>query len=256
MKRWSGLLAVLGSLVIGGQVAHAGQVSLADWCVNVNGDTATACNGGGGGGVSSNPDGGTVSLTNFDQTLEGASNTLGSVTVAMNAGAGQYVSFYADYDVDYDTYGSFADYATIVGSLPSGVSYSVNDPNIYTGLTSPSGYTLFDEFANNDLDDTNYVGTPALPDNECCDVAFALSLAVNAAETVTFSVTTTAPDSGFYIQQTNQYTSESIFLAVSTSSNNSPGPVVPEPSTLGLTLAASIVALGYGWKRRGNQSIE
>ena len=51
MKRWFGRLALLSSFVVAGQVAQAGQVGLADWCVNVNGDTSTACNGGGTGGT-------------------------------------------------------------------------------------------------------------------------------------------------------------------------------------------------------------
>jgi len=243
------LFATLGFLAAVNQAKAAAQISLADWCVNVNGDTTTACNGGGSGGASGTS---SINLASFDHTnLEPSltTNTLGTVTVSLGAGAGQYVSFYADYDVDYATKGSFADSGKVVGSLPAGATYELNDPN---------SSNIFSDFAANTLGHTNGVGTPSGPPNECCDVAFALSFGninVTSTGTVTFAITTTAPASGFYLQQTNQYTGNSIYLQETTTlgpcivnCGGGGGSGTPEPSTFGLGLG--LIAVALVWKRR------
>jgi hypothetical protein len=239
------LVALIG-LMIGAQPAMAGSVSLADWCVNFNGDTTTACNGAGVGGPSGN---GTISLSSFDTTIEPVSNALGTVTVTLGPGAGQFVSFYADYDVDFATYGSFDDYASVGGAQPLGWSYSVNDPGATDG-TLPYGLVLFDQFYNNVLDNTNHQPTPSGPPSECCDVAFALSIgsinvAAGGSATATFVIGTTAPTSGFYIQQTNADTGDSIYLQGNVAGNN-PVSGVPEPSTLALGLVGGCL---LAWRR-------
>lgn len=256
-NRVSGFL-VLSGLVLAGQSAFGGTTGLYDWCVNLNGDTTTACNYAGSGGPSGT---GSIDLSAFDTTLEATSpNNLGTVTVNLGVGNNQYASFYADYDLDYAAYGSFNDSASVNGSLPTGVTYSVNDPNLYNGVTTPSGYTLFDEFANNTLDNTNYQPTPAGPPNECCDVGFALAVSgldvlPGGSGTVTFTVSDSAPGSGFYIQQTNTTNGDSIYL---TETANIVAPVTPpsgtpEPSTFGLALGASMIG-GLLYFTRGRRS--
>jgi hypothetical protein len=225
---------------------------LADWCVNLNGDTNTACNGAGSGGAS--PGGGSITLSAFDQTLEPGTNSLGSVVVSLVPGENnQYALFYADYDLDYATYGSFDDFASTNGTLPAGYSYSINDPNA-TDSSLPFGVTLFDQFYNNALDDTNYVGTPGGPPNQCCDVAFALgigglSVAAGGAGTVTFTIGTTAPASGFYIQQTNATVGDGIYLSA-VSDITIPTIATPEPSTFILLLGVLGVVLVVARRRR------
>ena len=206
--------------------AQAGQVSLADWCVNVNGDTASACNGGGSGSAS-------ISLGSFDTTLEPGSNTLGSITVNLSQGNGQFVGFYTDYDVSFTKYGSFTDSATTVGSAPAGMSYEIDDPSS----------NIFNDFAAGTLSNTNNLGAASGAPNPCCDVAAALGVMLDVpagGQTVTFVVSSTAPGSGFYIQQTNSQTNDSIYLqaiigAVPVNPNGA-----PEPSTFAL----GFVALG------------
>lgn len=235
-------LIALIVLMVGAQPAKAGSVSLADWCVNFNGDTSTACNGGGGGG-------GGIDLSFFDMTLEPGLNTLGTVTVTLGPGLGQFVAFYADYDVDFATYGSFDDYASTGGAQPLGWSYSVNDPGATDG-TLPWGLVLFDQFYNNVLDNTNHQPAFSGPPTECCDVAFALSMGsidvlAGGSATATFVIGTTAPTSGFYIQQTNADTNDSIYLQGGVVVNN-PVSGVPEPSTLALGLVGGCL---LAWRR-------
>jgi hypothetical protein len=187
--------------------------------VNLSGDINTACNGAGGGG-------GGINLAGFDTTLSPDPNALGTITVTLPAGSNQFAAFYADYDVSYATYGSFDDFAATFGALPAGWSFSVNDPNVSN---------LFNDFANNTLDNTNNQPTPSGPPNQCCDVAFALSIPASGGSIVTFVVSGVAPTSGFYIQQTNQDTGESIYLQGST---NQGGTIIPEPSSLAMCLLA------------------
>jgi hypothetical protein len=236
------LLATFGFFAAVNQ-AKAAQVGLADWCVNLNGDINTACNGAGSGGASGS---GSISLAGFDSALEPASNTLGSFTVTLAAGSGQYVAFYADYDVDYNAYGSFADSGLTVGSQPANASYELGDPN---------SSNIFNDFAGNSLANTNSVGTPSKPPAECCDVAFALAFGnLNIAAgggSVTFAITSAAPTSGFYIEQTNEYTGDSIFLQGSVNlgtSGGGGGSTTPEPPTS--VLGLSLIGVALAWNRR------
>ena len=230
-------------------MAHASSIGLADWCVNLNGDINTACNGAGSGGMSTNPDGGSIILTSFSQLAEPTVNTLGSVVINLGAGTNQSVAFYADYDVDYPTLGAFLDSGTVHGPVPASYSYELSDPN-----TS----NIFADFSGSTLPNTNSVGTPSGPPSPCCDVAFALAVAgINVVSggsgTVTFTVGTVAPTSGFFIQQTNSVTSDSIFLSANVSTVGQVGNV-PEPSTFWLffgSLGIGIAILLIRQKRAG-----
>jgi hypothetical protein len=228
------LMGLIG-LIVMTQPVKADTTGLADWCVNLNGDINTACNGAGGGGASGT---GSISLAAFDSTLEPSLNGLGSVTVTLGPGNGQYAAFYADYDLDYATFGSFQDYATVHGAPPAGVTYEADDPNVSN---------IFSDFAGNTLSDANNVGTPAGPPSVCCDVAFALALGgINVSagntETVTFTVSTTPPAGGFYIQQTNTDALDSIYLSA-TVGGAVPPPPVPEPTSVLLFATAAAGAL-------------
>ncbi len=246
------LLAIL----VGSVNANASTTSLADWCVNLNGDITTACNFGGSGGASGT---GSISLAGFDTTTEPGTNTLGSVVVTLGVGKNQYAAFYADYDLDFGTLGSFQDSASVNWPKPLPISYEADDPN------SPTS-TIFSDFAANTLTSANNVGAASVPPNACCDVAFALAvrgITVSGAgdtDTVTFTVsdvapTPTADPSGFYIQQTNFDVGDSIYLYYTDSGCQGPNCIpqppptgVPEPSTFGLGL--SVVGGLLLWARR------
>jgi len=233
-----GLLGLLVLLALSQVAMASSMTALNDWCVNVNGDINTACNGAGGGGVSGLA---TINLSGFDATLSPATNSLGSVVITLNPGFSGTVSFYADYDLDFASYGSFDDSAKTVNALPAGWSYEADDPN---------SSNIFSDFASNALTNMNNVGLPSGPPNECCDVSFALSIGnlnVGAGaqpETLTFSVSQSAPASGFYIQQTNTDLGDSIYLSAGLSNSS---PQVPEPPTLVLASLGGLSLLM--WRR-------
>jgi hypothetical protein len=229
-----GLLALLAL----SRVAAAGPTTvLNDWCVNVNGDIATACNGAGGGGSTGLA---SVNMAGFDTTLAPAGNNLGNIAITLNPGFSGYASFYADYDLDFASFGSFDDSAKTVNGLPANWSYEVDDPNVST---------IFSDFSANTLTNANNVGVASGPPNQCCDVSFALSIGNISVgtqpETLTFLVSKNAPASGFYIQQTNTDLGDSIYLSASLV-NSGPSPV-PEPSTLVLAALGGLSMLM--WRR-------
>ena len=156
----------------------------------------------------------------------------------------QYAGFYADYDLDYLSFGSFQDSGTTAGSLPAGVSYELDDPN---------AGNIFTDFADGSLTNVDNVGTASNSPDVCCDVAFALAVSglnvpSDGTGTVTFTVSTTAPASGFYIQQTNFDAGDSIYLSENVSiSGTGGGASTPEPSTFVLALGG--IGLGVAFKR-------
>ena len=120
-------------------------------------------------------------------------------------------------------------------------------------MTNPSGFTLFDQFANNNLDNTNHqpvgVNDPGNFD-ECCDVGLGLGISgVTGSGVISFTVSTTAPGSGFYLQQTNIAGGDTLYLSVSSTVTAPVGSGVPEPSTLGLGVLGLVSGIAV-WKRR------
>jgi len=239
--------------------------SLNDWCFNVNGDVADLCNGGNtptltgsvnGIGVSGNLD---LTLASSDPGFPttAAPNALGSASFVIGAGS-SYVNAYMDYDLNYDNEGSYSDYAVVnnPGSLPAGYSYEVDDPNtsnLYAGQGNWPG-----DFGNSTLLDVNNVGTfsTTANNNPCCDVSWALGVAVDVAsgfqDTVTFNVSTTAPTSGFYLQQSNGIdTTQNIYFSATVTSQQvgPPASGTPEPGTF-LLLGAGLAGL-IAWYVRG-----
>jgi hypothetical protein len=103
MKAHSSFVVVFVLLALLIPSARAEAV-LADWCFNVNGDTATNCNIGGNTVVS--PISGS-----FDTALSPTANKLGSAIVSLGSGDGQYVVAYMDYDLNFAAEGSFTDFS-------------------------------------------------------------------------------------------------------------------------------------------------
>jgi len=230
MKLLIALLAAV--LMMAGLPQHAkAEVVLNDWCVNVNGDSGTVCNNPYVGPTVATSGASSIDVSAFDYTLSPGANTLGTITVTL--GAAGYASVYMDYDIDFAGYGSFQDYGTVGIGAPPGFGWELDDPNVSN---------IFPDFAANTLANTNNVGTAVIPATPpvtiCCDVSWALGVGgLSSGSTVTFSVSDTAPG-GFYLQQTNADTGDSIYLSAAVTS---PLSSVPEPSTLILLIPVGAV---------------
>jgi hypothetical protein len=189
-----------------------------------------------------------VNGSGFDFTLGTLSgpnnNTFGSIVITLGPGNGQYALAYMDYDLNFDAEGSYTDVGSVSGTPHAGVSYELDDPG---------ASNIFSDFATNALTDTNNLGTPGTPANPCCDVSWALgvgglSVAPGQMATITFTVGTSPPAGGFYLQQSNEYDSETIYLSETTTVSPPPSSV-PEPSTLAI-LGTAIFGLALGRRRQ------
>lgn len=234
-------LTMFVTMLLALSIPASADVGLHDWCVNLNGNIGV-CNGG------ASPGGtGSVNVGGFDTTLEPNLNSLGSITVTIVGTGAQYASVWMDYDVDNPTFGAFGDLGN-VGSISATQSWELADPNISN---------IFSDFSGSALTNTNTVDSATTCGNggpPWCDVSWALaeSLTIGAGfsgATVTFTVSTSAPTSGFYLQQTNQVTGNSIYLSdtVSLTPLTGPPPAVPEPASV--VLMATMIA-GALWLRK------
>jgi hypothetical protein len=234
-----------GILVLTAIPASA-DVSLNDWCININGVNVStnACNGGGALPAS------VTGTFDYSLTSTTTDNKLGTIKVSVGTGT-QFVGVFMDYDIDLLISGSFADVGVAVGSVPTGVTYELDDPNV----NNP-----YFDFAANTLTNNNAVDSAASP--TChgplnnCDVSWALIHSVfvdpllYSGGEFTFTVGRTAP-SGFYLQQTNPDTSNSVFLSESFVGTRLPvvGGEVPEPQSW-LLLGTVVAGLGIRTYRR------
>lgn len=221
------LIGALGAAVIALIAASSvrAETVLNDWCFNINGETLIACNPIDPGSLPGNVDASGLDLTLNDPP--GTANTLGSVSFTLGPGTGQSVLAYFDYDLNFGASGSFQDVASVHGSPPLGLSFELADP---------SG-NLFADFAANALTNDNTVATGSGPPTPCCDVAWALGIGgidVPQASQVLliFAITNLQPQSGFYLQQTNLLSGESIYFTATVTT------AVPLPGSLALLVSA------------------
>ena len=262
MKTTLLVTAAIFGLGLAQSASAAGVASLNDWCVNIGGDSSSLCNVGSAATFPTTTIGGVGVSGNLDLTLSGsdpaypttaAANTLGSASFVFGPGS-SFVNLYLDYDLNYDAQGSFQDFGTVVngGSLPAGFSYEIDDPN---------ASNIFGDFSGNSLSNANNVGTYAnTGDNApCCDVSWALGVTVSVAngfqDTITFTSSSVAPVSGFYLQQTNGVDpSQNIYLSATvTEQQVGPTDGTPEPGTF-LLLGAGLAGL-IAWRARAHRQV-
>lgn len=241
------LLLPLAALALA-PASFAGTYSLNEWCFYVNSlDLNHSCAEAGGGGTLSAP----FQSFSFDPS-SGGSGILGTVSVTLTPSSSTYKVF-ALWDYNSSSGSGYNEYATAVGTLPAGESYSVDapaDPGS-GGATPSSPGNLTTYFNSGGLDDTNHLGACSNP--SCSDVAVALEQDVNVApgttDTVSFTVSTTPPTSGFYIQQTDSQGSSLFFSSSVVDPPEGELPGVPEPATTGL-LAGGLATLFWMRRRR------
>jgi hypothetical protein len=227
--------------------AFAGTYSLNDWCFYVNSlDVNRSCNNGSGVDNFSPP----ITPGTFDYVHLGDNNTLGTTTVTL--GAGNY-NVFAIFNYDLTAGGGLDEYATVLGSLAIGQVYSVDAQ----GASGSTPGNLYTQFAGGTLDNVNYV--PACSGSDCPDVSVALgytNLEVpdGSTATVTFIVSDTPPSSGFYIQQGQNGSGDTINFSStvdfgSSGDSFSASVSTPEPGTV-IMMAGGFGLMLLGLRRR------
>ena len=242
------LLLPIAALLVA-PAAFAGTYSLNAWCFYVNSlDLNHSCAEAGGGGTLNAP----FQSASFDPA-PGGNGILGTVSVTLTPSMTPY-NVFAMWDYNSSSGGGYNEYATAIGTLPAGESYSVDapaDPGA-GGATPSSPGNLTTYFNTGVLDDTNHLGSCSNPPCENVSVALGqtVTVAPGTTDTVSFTVSTTPPTTGFYISQTDG--SSTLYFSSSVVdppiSDLPPGPSAPEPGTIGL-LAGGLVFLALS--RRG-----
>jgi hypothetical protein len=206
-----------------------------DWSANINGATY-------------NPPAlpGSVNDSGFDYNTG-----LGTMTFSFAGAGANYAGLYL---YPFYQHSSGLDLSTAYGTAgvaaPAGLSWEMEWP----GMPDGAGFTLFDYFAANALDNTNHVAAYSPPPTACCSVALAalhsFTLASNEIATLTFNVGNSAPTSGFYLQVTDHdaTVNPSIYLTEQLNIRQTgSGGDVPEPSAM---LLLATVSAGVLWRIR------
>lgn len=271
-RRLIAICVCLGVLAM----APAMFADVTDYALNVNGTTYCP----GSSTVACSNFGGLAAVPGIFSSLDTTSGGtgLGTVTLTYNPGPGTLnVDFWLFEQLSQP---GWNEYGNSSGSPGAGQSWQIDvpdydynstDPN-FGGLPSGAGTIIANTLANT-LSNTNYVtgktdqyglsctGDPTCNDYASMAMGFGFTLAAGQEEVVTFNVSTTAPTSGFYLEQIHPVdganTAETDYFFTGSAAEQPIGVTTPEPG-LGI-LVGALVALflspfGRRLRNKGNQA--
>lgn len=249
MRQFTVLLVFTACITI-----HAGQISLFDWGTYVNGNVSLRSTGEFGGSTSYSEDFWKLGLGTITMSFDGSLKSDYSV------------AWFFDYEIVQTENTFFNEYGTVNGTADARMSYEIDEPGF--GSIDAHGYTgdIFDNF--NDFDEYGFDGRvfydsftgEYLSDHENVvseDVAMAMgwkfSLAENETAFLEYTVSKTAPTSGFYLAHLDRDAPET---GVYLQSRLSIAPTaVPEPCTTGLVgIGMFCLLMGCSGKHRTAKS--
>jgi len=205
---------------------------------------------------------GSLTPAGIDDSAFDFATGLGTITSTVSGAGDHTVLGFFDLEIDEAVNTFFNEGGNPVGTPAAGQSWEIDEP----GFGSSSGYIgdIFDNFAASDaatgslLDGRvffdGFSGTTLFDfGGQLDDVSMAtgwdFSLLADEIATITFSLTEAAPG-GFYLEQFDPDSQESVFLSstLDIQGGGGPGPMpLPEPGTLVLLITG---LLGIGLQRR------
>ncbi|HXM43703.1 MAG TPA: hypothetical protein VN924_20885 [Bryobacteraceae bacterium] len=199
---------------------------------------------------------------------------LGTVTLTYNPGAGSYnVDFWLFEQLSQP---GWNEYGNSGGSPAAGQSWQVDVPDYDYGgeLGTPGAGTIIGNTQAGTLANTNYVpgstddylltctyGLSTCNDYVSMAMGFNFTLAAGQEEVVSFNVSTTAPSSGFYLEQIHPVdganATETDYYFTGSATSQPVGTTTPEPGSGMLVGALMVLAMspfGRRLRSRYNQS--
>ena len=209
-------------------------------------------------------------FTNLDMSNGGTG--LGTLTLTYTPGAGSYnVDFWLFEQLSQP---GWNEYGNTGGSPVSGQSWQIDVPDYDYGgeLGTPGAGTIIANTQANTLANVNYVpggtddynltcfGIATCNDYVSMAMGFNFTLAAGQEEVVSFNVSTTAPSSGFYLEQIHPVdganTAETDYFLTGSASAQPIGTTTPEPGSailVGASMALVLFRFGRRLRNKYNQ---
>ncbi len=166
------------------------------------------------------------------------STGLGTITITISGAGSHNIAAFFDHEIDEAINTFFNEYGVVTGAPAAGQSWEIDEP----------GYTFGDIYANvlaGALDNTNSIPAGS-PDDVSMALGWNFVLAAGETASLTFRLTPTAPQGGFYLTQHDPDSNASIYFSSSLFIRG--GGTAPEPASLAL-VGAALAALA-GVRRR------
>lgn len=220
-------LAFLTALVFA-QMGSAATISLYDYAFNIDGAVSEAYDG--------DPIPGDSSGFN-------ATTGLGTISITVSGAGDHYVGAFFDHEIDEAINTFFNEFGSIDSTSASIQTWEIDEP----------GYLFGDIYANllaGTLDNTN-----AVPEGSNDDVAMAMAwefmLDTDEEAVIEFILSDIAPDSGFYLAQTDPDSVESIYFysTLEITDDGQSGGEIPEPSTM-ILFGVGLLAFARAGRRQ------
>jgi hypothetical protein len=192
------------------------DIALFDYAFNLNGD------------IYSN----TTVVPGLNAAAFDTATGLGTLTFTYNPGvAGSYnFSAFFDHELSESTTTFFNEVGSVSGIPGAGLTWEIDEPEYIFG-------DIYTNFTNNTLD--NSIGT-LNPEDVSMALGWNFILTADEQATLSFQLSTTAPPSGFYLQQFDPDSGENIFLS-SAASITPTG--VPESDSTPILLLACLTLI-------------
>ena len=202
--------------------SNAVTITLAEFAFNIDG---VVTNG-------SAPAG--VNISGFD-----TGTGLGTILMTLSGAGAHYCSLFVDHEIDESSNTFFNEFGTAAGAPVAGQSWEIDEPGYVFG-------DIYTNFVAGTLDNSSGV-SPNSPDDVSMALGWNVTLASWESATAYFTLSETAPTSGFYLTHSDPDSGGAVYFSSALNVTGSPGGGVPDG---GSTLALLLCACGglAGWR--------
>ena len=187
------------------------------------------------GAVSNNSAPAGVNISGFD-----TGTGLGTILMTLSGVGAHYCSLFVDHEIDESINTFFNEFGTAAGAPVAGQSWEIDEPGYVFG-------DIYTNFVAGTLDKLIFGGTMSGPEDISMALGWNVTLASWESATAYFTLSETAPTSGFYLKHSDPASGGAVYFSSALNVTGSPGGGVPDG---GSTLALLLCACGglAGWR--------